>query len=253
MIISRIFKREKPLQSTGQIIGWWEIRRILFNLLVGLTGILNCVLMFVILFCDTTAKLRPAPGPVLFALPLYLIIIFIYGIMANVCYTFGWITEIIVVKTWKEKVSRFGEILFALGLVFSIVITLIPAGFCLGRVIFADNGYILDRPEEKDIVGIYYLKESSGKYASNQKVEFRPDGTFEATNIPDSMEISFNSGSGRWELTKDFTWWRIKLHYESNYGTDVSLCQDKDHYKIEITIGDPDEGNYLYFVKKDKW
>ncbi|MFM7215909.1 MAG: hypothetical protein ACKO3H_13635, partial [Verrucomicrobiota bacterium] len=54
-----------------------------------------------------------------------------YGVAANVCYSGGWITEWIVRKVWRERAGAFGEISFVLGFLFSILLTLVPAGFCL--------------------------------------------------------------------------------------------------------------------------
>ncbi|MEW6026642.1 MAG: hypothetical protein AB1599_05050 [Planctomycetota bacterium] len=254
MLISKIFKRDKPLERVGQIIGWWEWRRILFNIVVGLIGILNCVLMVVILLNDTAATLRPAPGPLFFTLPVYVMIIFVYGVMANICYTSGWIVEIIALKVWKVKTQRFGEILFIAGLVFSIILTLTPAGLFLGIVIFADNGYVLERPDEKDIVGVYFM-EGSETYSEPPSFVFRSDGTFAMNNIRDSMQIHRDFGSGRWELVKDGNWWKIELYFEEPVGDKarVHLCGRKSPYKIELsTWEDPDAPNYVYFIWKYK-
>ncbi len=54
-----------------------------------------------------------------------------YAILANVCFTGGWITEIIVRKLWGEKAGAFGSISFSLGLFFSILLTLSPVAFLL--------------------------------------------------------------------------------------------------------------------------
>jgi hypothetical protein len=52
----------------------------------------------------------------------------LYGVLANVCYTGGWITELIIAKVWSVDTSRFGPIAFTLGTVFSVLLTLAPAG-----------------------------------------------------------------------------------------------------------------------------
>ncbi len=57
--------------------------------------------------------------------------IFIYGIAANICYTMGWVFEIVAKAIWKERATHVGEISFALGTMFSIILTLVPALFGL--------------------------------------------------------------------------------------------------------------------------
>ena len=50
-----------------------------------------------------------------------------YGVGANICYTGGWISEVMVRKIWQERTGAFGPIAFTLGIVFSFLITLAPA------------------------------------------------------------------------------------------------------------------------------
>lgn len=58
--------------------------------------------------------------------------VIIYAVMANVCYTGGWVTELIVEKVWPEDGKSFGMIAFALGLVFSMFLTLLPGVLIVG-------------------------------------------------------------------------------------------------------------------------
>jgi hypothetical protein len=60
--------------------------------------------------------------------PLFVFLwIFIYGIAANICYTGGWIAELIVRKLWVREADRFATLTFATGLMFSVVLTIAPA------------------------------------------------------------------------------------------------------------------------------
>lgn len=52
-----------------------------------------------------------------------------YGILANVCFSGGWIAEIVVRRIWQERAGAFAQISFALGVGFSILLTLAPAAF----------------------------------------------------------------------------------------------------------------------------
>jgi hypothetical protein len=74
------------------------------------------------------------PDPPAFAV----IVVLLYGIMANVCYTGGWVAELLVKATWREDVGRFGEISFILGLAFSVLLTCLP-----GALVVAVAGFRL--------------------------------------------------------------------------------------------------------------
>jgi hypothetical protein len=63
------------------------------------------------------------PDPPVFAL----LGVAVYGIMANLCYTGGWVAELLVQKIWPAKGNDFGRISFFLGLGFSILLTVTPA------------------------------------------------------------------------------------------------------------------------------
>ena len=54
-----------------------------------------------------------------------------FGIIANVCYTGGWIVELLVAKLWRVESTRFGPIAFTLGTAFSVLVALAPAGLNL--------------------------------------------------------------------------------------------------------------------------
>jgi hypothetical protein len=57
--------------------------------------------------------------------------VFAYGIMANICYTGGWISELVAKYVWKEQAENLGKIAFALGIIFSVLLTLLPVVFYL--------------------------------------------------------------------------------------------------------------------------
>jgi hypothetical protein len=54
-----------------------------------------------------------------------------FGVIANVCYTGGWIVELLVAKVWRVESTRFGPIAFTLGTAFSVLVALAPAGLNL--------------------------------------------------------------------------------------------------------------------------
>lgn len=112
-----------------QVVAWWERRRIPYNLIVGVTGILTCAVTFTMAFiCERVVGVPIGfPDP-----PIVAVIgILVYGIMANVCFTGGWIVELFMAQAWGLRPARFGPVAFGLGLLGSIVITLIPAAVFL--------------------------------------------------------------------------------------------------------------------------
>jgi len=77
------------------------------------------------------------PDPPAFALLGALL----YGILANVCYTGGWVTELLVAKVWSVDTSRFGPIAFTLGTAFSVLLTLMPAGLIVVGAVLTSCGH----------------------------------------------------------------------------------------------------------------
>jgi hypothetical protein len=50
----------------------------------------------------------------------------LYGIGANICYTAGWITELLARFAWGTDSNSYGQIAFLAGLSFSVAVTLLP-------------------------------------------------------------------------------------------------------------------------------
>jgi hypothetical protein len=121
---SGLFRRDVPPTTAKDLIGWWESRRIPFNLIVGSAGILTCIVSGVVAL--TASMLFNSnfgiPNPPGFAL----IAVFLYAIMANVCYTGGWIVEIFIRRFWPHEADRFATSSFFFGLLFSVLLTLTP-------------------------------------------------------------------------------------------------------------------------------
>lgn len=98
---------------------WWESRRLLFNKVVGATGLvtLASVSVFFLLpphTLGTFSLLGMLAGSV------------VYGIAANVCYTLGWLAELAARALWGRRAPDVGPLLFRQGLIFSVGLTLLP-------------------------------------------------------------------------------------------------------------------------------
>jgi hypothetical protein len=118
-------RRDIPVNSVRDAIGWWEARRIAFNLIVGTAGILSCIVVGIVglgseLLFNSEFGIPNPPG-------LALIGVIIYGILANLCFTGGWVVELVIRRIWPQEADRFATMSFSLGLIFSILLTLSPA------------------------------------------------------------------------------------------------------------------------------
>jgi hypothetical protein len=102
-------------RTTVSLLAWWESRRTTFNVVVGATGILTLIVIRAI-------SLIP-PGVFV---PLDWRPVVAYGILANVCYTFGFMAEATAQRAFGEKCPAFGPALFRQGLAFSVGLTLLP-------------------------------------------------------------------------------------------------------------------------------
>ena len=118
------FARSTSTADTWHTIAWWEARRIPYNLFVGITGVLSGGLCLVTgMLCEHfLGDPIGIPDPPFIAI----LAVVAYGVMANLCYTGGWAAELLVRKVWPEQANSFGKISFFLGLIFSILLTLVP-------------------------------------------------------------------------------------------------------------------------------
>ncbi len=91
------------------IIAWWESRRIVFNLVVGLCGLPTLAILYFSGLADLSFLVKGTIE---------------YAFLANLCYTAGWMNELVARSWWKERARHLGPILFSLGFAFSILLTL---------------------------------------------------------------------------------------------------------------------------------
>ena len=106
--------RRTPLSS----LRWWESRRIFFNKVVGATGLVTLAGMSLLAMLP--------PHPVSFGLGDAIIGAAIYGVLANGCYSFGWVLDVVAQRVWGRRAPDLGPLLFRQGLIFSVGLTLFP-------------------------------------------------------------------------------------------------------------------------------
>jgi len=130
-----ICERES-LRDRAAVIGWRESRRFFYNKILAAVGTVTCILM---ISCGVISE--PLMGePIGIPDPPILVPLGIlaYGIMANVCYTGGWIAELLLVRFRPEsRTDVFGLRAFRLGVRFSIGLTIFPALICWGVFLFS--------------------------------------------------------------------------------------------------------------------
>ena len=121
---SKLFARRTPAQSAWTVVKWWELRRVPYNFIVGLAGIAGGSISLAFAFMAERRGIEvPWPDPPLFVFAF----VILYGIAANVCFTGGWISELLARRIWGSRADAYGEILFCFGTLFSILITLLPS------------------------------------------------------------------------------------------------------------------------------
>ena len=122
---TRLFQRPSVLTEPSQIIGWWEARRLSYNLMVGAVGLVTILIMVTVAaICQELIGVPIGmPDPPIFAI----LGVIVFVLMANVCFTAGWVVELFMVQVRGLRSTRFAEITFRLGLFGSIVLTLLPA------------------------------------------------------------------------------------------------------------------------------
>lgn len=101
-------------RNTFQIIWWWELRRILYNLIIIICLIISLTLMGF----AASGRVDLEPGEDLYE-P---IMIPIFLILCNVGYSLGWLTEIFI-----KKSKTYGKRMFKIGLLFTLFWTFLPS------------------------------------------------------------------------------------------------------------------------------
>ncbi|MBI4555964.1 MAG: hypothetical protein HY706_00145 [Candidatus Hydrogenedentes bacterium] len=107
------------------IVLWWELRRIPYNLIVGFLGFAGFVLhgflkgQLGIVYPAGDIDAEMAPMVILFAAPFFI----------NIAYTAGWIVEIFLTIVLRLPLRNAGPRLFKFGLAFSLFVVLAPTAY----------------------------------------------------------------------------------------------------------------------------
>lgn len=114
-----LFREASDSPAALDVVRWWEGRRLRYNLIVGATGLFT---LASVTLMSVIGPRHPGPPPAAF-----LFVPVIYGLVANVMYTTGWVAELLVLrKLFGRKTPVVGATLFRYGLAFSVGLTLLP-------------------------------------------------------------------------------------------------------------------------------
>src|SRR2546430_15792461 len=116
MTLTRLLLEPTLVRSPLRLVQWWESRRPAYNAVVGVTGLGTLV------YANALSLLVRGEW---IAVPWQLIVA--YGVIANVCYTLGWLVENVAERWLKRPVYGLGPALFRHGLVFSVGLPMVPA------------------------------------------------------------------------------------------------------------------------------
>jgi hypothetical protein len=105
--------------KAGRIIGWWELRRIPYNIIIGIFGCL-ALLIFFLSLCGSghLEEGEDAVEPVM---------LFFAPIAANICYTGGWLVDLLIRLVRPSLNPTLTPLMFGAGLALSLAVISIPA------------------------------------------------------------------------------------------------------------------------------
>jgi hypothetical protein len=134
MIVSDLAEILYPLPDSRRtpltLLRWWESRRLFYNKVVGATGLFTLTGVFLL-----------APDRADLVAPQAALVVLVYGVTANFCYSLGWVVEMLARWLWGREAPVMGPLMFRQGLIFSVGLTLFPLGiailFNVLRVLFA--------------------------------------------------------------------------------------------------------------------
>ena len=120
-----MFEAFPPLKSPTafKVICWWELRRLIYNLILLIVGVATISGVFAV----AGPHIPPGkdviePMALFFFIPRFVLI-------ANACYTLGWIVEL--ASRWLDPVAarRRARWMYGLGVIFACVMTSLPFWF----------------------------------------------------------------------------------------------------------------------------
>jgi hypothetical protein len=125
--IKRIFYVNTTDRAWYKIIAWWEIRRILYNAILILFGFVSYQFTS---FLPDSGYFKLYAGPALVVWTLTFLVL---------CYTGGWIFQIITKKIKWKLIKMITVRLFIIGLIISLFVIFIPFVLEILNIILPDK------------------------------------------------------------------------------------------------------------------
>lgn len=152
--LPRLFETPTARRSGWQVVVWWEKRRPAYNVILVTSGMLWFV-GFALVVKGWFDFLAPP-----FFWPLQLAL---FLMVANICYSGGWIVELLSRSGMRDPPKRFGPVALKAGLIFSILVTGTPTiagviGLVLGRPVASPYALFTEtEPAFEAVAGTYVL------------------------------------------------------------------------------------------------
>lgn len=105
-------------RKASAIVGWWERRRLAYNVIVGGSGLVSLGVGFAL------SWLPPNGWGGSLGFPWQPVVVF--GVLANLFYFLGPTVELLIEKLSKGQVLPTGPVLYRMGLTFSAGLALLP-------------------------------------------------------------------------------------------------------------------------------
>jgi hypothetical protein len=119
-LLHRLFSIPSGESTPWSIIKWWESRRAIYNIVVGVFGLGN---LFVFAYIND-ALLVPYVSFEERKWELWSPLVF--AVVANLLYTVGWFVEVIIHGVIGRRMMKFAPVAFGLGLLLSVFLTFLP-------------------------------------------------------------------------------------------------------------------------------
>lgn len=118
-LLQKIIAVPQGRRSLFSILMWWESRRPVYNIIVGLAGLPSILLLS--LFGMGHAAVVAA---------------FVYAVCANICYCLGAPAEVVARTCYKQNAETYAPVLFTLGTIFSVVLTVLLELLVVAALVF---------------------------------------------------------------------------------------------------------------------
>ena len=112
------FRAPYSAPRTGEILRWWESRRLTYNLTLLAAGTITVGTVYLMELLT--------PGRARFP---NLLVVLVYAALANLFYTLGPLVDTLIMRLGGREYSEAGPMLFRYGFVFAVLLTLLPIPF----------------------------------------------------------------------------------------------------------------------------